>query len=66
MESVKNSYTIEEKIQIVNYHRASENSLHKTAEERGVDRKSLREWISNYEKFQEQNNKRGRRYVAYT
>ena len=45
-------YTVEEKILVVNWHRANGNSVSKTSREFSVDRKRVREWNNSYETLQ--------------
>ena len=48
-------YTVEEKILVVNWHRANGNSVSKTSREFSDDRKRVREWNNSYEIHQIKN-----------
>ena len=48
----KNKYSIEEKLSIIN--EAKINSLHSIAKKYGIDRKSIRDWVSQEEELKAQ------------
>ena len=66
MESLRKTYNIEDKINIVKRHLASGDSIHLSADNFGINRHTLREWIQNVDQYDAQKDKISRRYIAYT
>ena len=62
----RKSYTVDQKVRAIARLRANGGSLNKTFIETGIDRKSLKRWLSQEDTLIEMSNKRTRKRVQYT